>query len=585
MPRVSGKKQVKGQVELSTDGLAGGLAQEIVAVAPAPKPRARRARRAGLPARWPAALVHPPRSVEELVVAVREVFGVRVPRRAVRSGSDAPLAYLVHSFFEGRLGVDGQGKEVDLKDAPLPPDCVVWAARGGGKTFLGALATALDLIYKPGIEVRILGGSLEQSKRMHAHLVDLLTREGVSAVLKGKPTARGVKLKNGSCAEVLAQSESSVRGTRVQKLRCDEVDLFDRQVWDAAQLTTRSLNYPGPWGEKVAGAIHSSSTMHVPMGLMWELVEQARPPVGRGGGAQESKAERVAFRWGVVDALEACAQSEDCTSCALWNDCAGEAKKRSADEAGHVGIDDARRMKGRVSLVVWESEMLCLRPRVTGSVFPEFDWTAHVLGQGRVEEILSNQPRVVRKGDGQEDRCALAWPIGGLRLVAGMDFGLRAPTVILWGVVDSLGVLTIIDEYVHTGRTIAEHVGHIKASPLGLPEAVWCDPAGHARNDQTGVSAIGVMVAAGVNAKGRGTGIAEGIEALRARLAPAAGGPTLRISASCTHLLKSLLRYRYNERDPSDEVPMKDGSDHAVDALRYLVMGLEGSRAGERRYA
>ena len=242
-------------------------------------------------------------------------------------------------------------------------------------------------------------------------------------------------------------------------------------------------------------------------------------------------------------------------------------------------------MKGRVSLVVWESEMLCLRPRVTGSVFPEFDWTAHVLGQGRVEEILSNQPRVVRKGDGQEDRCALAWPIGGLRLVAGMDFGLRAPTVILWGVVDSLGVLTIIDEYVHTGRTIAEHVGHIKASPLGLPEAVWCDPAGHARNDQTGVSAIGVMVAAGVNAKGRGTGIAEGIEALRARLAPAAGGPTLRISASCTHLLKSLLRYRYNERDPSDEVPMKDGSDHAVDALRYLVMGLEGGRAGERRYA
>ena len=30
---------------------------------------------------------------------------------------------------------------------------------------------------------------------------------------------------------------------------------------------------------------------------------------------------------------------------------------------------------------------------------------------------------------------------------------------------------------------------------------------------------------------------------------------------------------------------MKDGSDHAVDALRYLVMGLEGARAGERRYA
>ena len=32
----------------------------------------------------------------------------------------------------------------------------------------------------------------------------------------------------------------SVRGTRVQKLRCDEVELFTPEVWDAVQLTTQS---------------------------------------------------------------------------------------------------------------------------------------------------------------------------------------------------------------------------------------------------------------------------------------------------------------------------------------------------------
>jgi hypothetical protein len=93
------------------------------------------------------------------------------------------------------------------------------------------------------------------------------------------------------------------------------------------------------------------------------------------------------------------------------------------------------------------------------------------------------------------------------------------------------------------------------------------------------------MNASGVPAIGRSTGIVAGIEAVRQRLSPAAGPVRLRIDARCTHLIKSLTAYRYNERDARDELPLKDGNDHAVDALRYLVMGVAGGAERARRYA
>src|SRR5690606_7299407 len=129
--------------------------------------------------------------------------------------------------------------------------------------------TALDLIFKPGIEVRLLAGSLEQARRMHAHLRDLFDRPGPASMVEGRVTERRLRLTNGSQAEILAQSQTSVRGTRVQKLRCDEVELFDPDVWEAAQLVTRSKEC-GP--VRVRGSIECLSTMHVPYGIMHDLV-------------------------------------------------------------------------------------------------------------------------------------------------------------------------------------------------------------------------------------------------------------------------------------------------------------------------
>ncbi|MBI1335856.1 MAG: hypothetical protein GC164_02710 [Phycisphaera sp.] len=230
-----------------------------------------------------------PRCPAQLASFVERVLGLRVPDRPVIEGNRSPMDYLSHAFFE-------RG------------DCVVWASRGGGKTMLGAVATLLDMLFKPGIQVRVLGGSLEQSSRMHRYLLGLVSLKVVRPFLFDEPTQRRVTLFNGSSVEVLAQSERAVRGLRVHKLRCDEVELFDRAVWRAAQLVTRS----GLCGNVfVRGSIETLSTMHQPFGLMSELTSP-----GRGV---------TVFRWCAIDVAERCPSERDCQACNLWKDCGGRA--------------------------------------------------------------------------------------------------------------------------------------------------------------------------------------------------------------------------------------------------------------------
>lgn len=475
---------------------------------------------------------------------VRDELDLVMPTAALIDGHSAPFDYLKHAYFDGNVpepGVRGNGLPVI---DPRSPDCVVWANRGGGKTFLGAVATLLDLVFKPGIEVRILAGSLDQASRMHAHLLRLFEIEALSQLIDGKPSERGLKLVNGSNVELLTQSQRSVRGTRVQKLRCDEVELFDPEVWEAAQLTTRSKRCGDVW---VPGTIECLSTMHVPYGLMYRLVQQAE------------KGERALFKWGVVDVLGACGDEHACATCDLKSECAGRAKARDASgaEPGHVSVDDALVLKSRVSEGTWAAEMLSLRPRRSDYVLAEFEVGVHVF-------------------DG-------AVPVSpGMQWVGGMDFGIRSPSVVLWGVVDLVGVLRVVGERVVAGEPLGSHVEAIKkgatddaACVVGVPAWIGIDPAGRQRSDQTGVSNAQVMKRSGLVVKDRRMGVQAGLDLVRKRLKPASGRPTLFVHRRCVRLIESLERYRYSSSRPESLEPVKDGSDHAVDALRYLVQNLD----------
>src|SRR5690606_14085210 len=89
---------------------------------------------------------------------------------------------------------------------------------------------------------------------------------------------------------------------------------------------------------------------------------------------------RRIFRWSVVDALEVCPPARKCEGCALYEECGGRAKRSGQAHAagGHITISDALTHKSRSDQATWQSEMLCLRPRLSDIVFPEFDPDVHV---------------------------------------------------------------------------------------------------------------------------------------------------------------------------------------------------------------
>ena len=534
------------------------------------------AQAADLDAPW----LSPPDNPDALHDWIVRTLDIHLARLPLLDHHAAPFDYICHAFFEG------QHPARPHLALPGTPDCVVWAARGAGKTFLGALATLLDLVFKPGVQVRILGGSLEQSRRMQDHLRKLFDSPAMRALIDGRPTARRMRLVNGSVAEILAASQTSVRGTRVQKVRCDEVDLFDPEVWAAAQLTTRSLKLalPGPWGQSVRGSVEALSTMHRPYGLMWDLVlgrsAHEKPDLAGDPTPPVTGARRRLFRWGILDVLENCGSDRACDTCSLHGECAGRAKTaRPIGPAGHVSIPDAIAMKSRVDRLTWDAEMLCERPRRTESVYPEFDPAVHIY-DSRPNHLSA--PRL----------C-----------IGGMDFGFRSETVVLLAFVDAMGVLWIEHEHAARNMTLDQHVavirGWIDAGLAGDNGPVWigADPAGLQANNQSGRSNVDIMADAGLNVRTRPSKIDEGVRLVRARLRPAswcagapgrdavagrgwsgpAGpeGPRLLVHKRCLHLIEALERYHYNASRPEDPDPVKDGPDHACDALRYMVMNLD----------
>jgi hypothetical protein len=236
-------------------------------------------------------------------------------------------------------------------------------------------------------------------------------------------------------AAVLTQSERAVRGLRVQKLRCDEVELFDDKVWQAAQLVTRSMKMRRmgenegeqtggetgrnacPTGERgdyptiVAGTVEALSTLHAPYGLMSRVIESAR-----------AAGTRV-VSWCILDVLQRCPAERDCAICPLWDDCGGVAKTRCD---GFVPIDDAIAMKARVSADTWQSEMLCRRPSVRGCVFPAFDERVHVRKWTDARSEIAPAPTRGRRSSATpRPRCTFQWSLA-------IDFGFANPFVCLW---------------------------------------------------------------------------------------------------------------------------------------------------------
>ena len=462
----------------------------------------------------------PPKSKEALFRYIQYFHELRMCRRAVCAGHSAPFDYVAGSFFE------------------TISDCVVWASRGGGKTELGALVTHLDCIFKPGTETRILGGSLEQSEKMYEYF--LAKWQGPFAqLLEGQPTRRRTKLKNRSRVEILTQSPRSVRGVRVQKVKCDEVDEFHPEVFQAVQFVTQSKPIAANGQLRAASRTSSSlqvfSTMHHPFGLMNEVVAKAREvgiPV---------------FKWCLLEVIERC-RDYSCSRCRLAEDCRGTAK----EARGYFPLEDALKIKRRSSKEAWETEMLCKRPSLSGLVYRDFDEDVHL---AELDYRLA------------------------LRTYAAFDFGYENPFVCLFFQVDHDDNVFLFDEYYVSGKTTEEHARNLGSifRRYRVLEA-FADPSGAL--ERRILSRFGIPTRRANNA------IAAGLEAVRSHLKvnPETGRPRLFISRRCKNTVRefSLYRYpgpqrRFESTNHASEIPAK-GDDHAMDALRYFLASFEAAQ-------
>ena len=400
------------------------------------------------------------------------------------------------------------------------------------------MATLLDAIFKPDCQIRILGGSGEQSGRMYEYLTRFL-HGGFEESLAGPVRKGKCRFVNGSAVEVLTQSATSVRGQHVQKLRCDEVELFDDDVFAAAKFTTQSTDH-------ITAAMELISTMHRPYGIMQREVSAAT-----GSGVP-------VFKWCLWETIEKCI-GRNCSQCPLSGDCQGRAKSA----CGYLKIDDCITQMRRSSRAGWESEMLCIKPSLDNVVFSEFDPAVHV----RPVDYDPNLP-----------------------LYRTLDFGFINPFVCLWIQVDHDGVVRVIDEYVRSRATIDAHAEQIKARtpcPEEQVTATFCDPAGAGSNDVTGTSAVRELRTLGI-----ATRVPPKQHPRRHRADPP-GHPLRRRQEHAGHLPPlpppdrgaAMLPLPGCQR-AAGELPFKDGIyDHPIDALRYFfVNATQNTKTSTRRY-
>lgn len=196
-------------------------------------------------------IARPPRNDEELWWLVAALWDMEIPRQSVCLGHTSPFDAFADAFF-GRH--------------PL----TVWkASRGfGGKTTLmGGLALTEAAVL--GAHITILGGSAAQSLRVHEVVQESMAAPNAPHdMLASEPTRYETRFTNRGWVRALMASQRSVRGPHPQRLRLDEIDEMDLDIFDAAM--GQPMN-----SKTVVAQTVASSTHQYPDATMTEILKRA----------------------------------------------------------------------------------------------------------------------------------------------------------------------------------------------------------------------------------------------------------------------------------------------------------------------
>lgn len=205
-----------------------------------------------------------------------------------------------------------------------------------------------------------------------------------------------------------------------------------------------------------------------------------------------------------------------------------------------------------------------------GVIYPEFDRSVHL-----VDKLPGTAKRVLVSEDWRKYRA--------------IDFGYTEPFACLWGALDGDGRLYVYRQIYHTQRTVKRHSADINEASQG--EHYRASLADHDAEDRATLAENGIRTKAARKA------VSRGLEKVRERLVPAGDGrPRLYILKDCLieidhslgeaglpwSLEQEFDSYIWATGKGSDK-PVKE-HDHGLDALRYMIMELDGGQSGPAVY-
>ena len=288
------------------------------------------------------------------LIRLAEAYGVKIAGAGVCRGHAAPADFLESWVFD------------------RPPLSLVHGPRGGGKSYLVAFATHLASILHNGHGTKILGGSESQSAQVFHALQGFRQCEALGGYDPFTTfNATSARYETGSEVSLLTASRKSVRGPHVPTLCLDEVDEIDPEIREAA--VGMAMERDG-----VPSSITMTSTWHRVAGPMAGLVDRGR------AGAFPT------YQFCVFEVLERCPEErsgphlERCPECPIQKWCHADRDShpsglpKAKRSQGHYTINDLIAKTAAVSLPVFESDYLCLRPKAAGVWFTMFDEAVHV---------------------------------------------------------------------------------------------------------------------------------------------------------------------------------------------------------------
>lgn len=155
------------------------------------------------------------------------------------------------------------------------------------------------------------------------------------------------------------------------------------------------------------------------------------------------------------------------------------------------------------------------------------------------------------------------------QVVAGVDWGFANPGVILIIGIDSDGGAWLVEEHYQRQRLVAEWANIAKqATNTWRPTRFYCDPS-----EPDNIKAFRDKLVPAVKAK---NAVNTGLQAVKNRLVVQGNGkPRLHVNRAAVNTIAEFESYQWAEnRHGMRDEPLKT-NDHALDALRYALMGID----------